>query len=145
MKGGVHAALTDPTDLGQLFAKRPHANYGIATGARSGLIALDVDGPEGEKSLRTLEKRYRRLPVTVVVRTARGRHLYFRHNGDVIRNSAKLGRGIDVRGDGAYVVGARSNHSSGRRYEYADGLSPAAVGIADLPAWLRGRVTCVPT
>jgi putative DNA primase/helicase len=80
--------------------------------------------------------------VTVVVRTARGRH-YFGHRGVVIPNSAaKLGRGLDIRGDGGYVVGARSNHSSGYLYEYANGLSPKDVGIARIPEWfvhLTGR------
>jgi putative DNA primase/helicase len=103
------------------------------------LIVLDVDGSEGEGSLRALEKRHGRLPVTVTVRTDRGRHLYFRHKGAVIPNSAaKLGRGLDVRGDGGYVVGARSNHPSGRYYEYEEGLSPEAVGIARIPEWFVG-------
>ena len=85
----------------------------------------------GEESLRALEKRHGTLPVTVVVGTARGRHLYFRYGGDVIPNSAaKLGPGLDVRGDGGYVVGAQSDHASGHRYEYAEGLSPKTVSIA---------------
>ena len=53
--------------------------------------------------------------------TANGRHLYFDTNGLLIGNSVgKLGPGIDVRGDGGYVVGAGSVHPSGHVYRYAN-------------------------
>ncbi len=85
----------------------PNANVAIATGAISGLVVIDIDGPDGEASLATLPP----MPETRIVQTGRGRHLYFAHPGGAVPNSAgKLGKGIDVRGDSGYVVAPPSRH-----------------------------------
>ena len=47
VKGGYRAAFKDRKKLETFFRANPHLNYGIATGALSGLFALDIDGPEG--------------------------------------------------------------------------------------------------
>ena len=41
------------------------------------LLVIDVDGEEGENSLRELEARFGHLPHTMVVSTPRGMHLWF--------------------------------------------------------------------
>lgn len=95
-------------------------NIGIATGR--GLFVLDIDnkdGKNGSATLARLELEHGDLPPTMVVRTASGGfHYYFRAPPDLwIPNSAgKLGLGIDVRGDGGYVVAAGSV-IAGRTYE----------------------------
>lgn len=131
--------MTTRAELKKLFVERPSANFGIITGAASRLIVLDVDGPEGEMSLDMLEEVNGSLPKTVTVRTGRGRHLYFRTNaGESIRNTAgKLGIGLDVRGNGGYVVGVGSIHPGGAMYRYATGFTPKDVAIAEAPAWLE--------
>ncbi len=94
-------------------------------------------GPEGEASLRALEEQYGPLPTTAGVRTPRGRHIYFRHEGDSIPNStSKLGPGLDIRGDGGYAVGPWSTHPSGVKYQWENNLAPYKASIADLPDWL---------
>ncbi len=76
------------------------ANIGIVTGAISGLVVLDIDGPEGEASMRGLE-----VPLTKEVRTPRGRHLYFEHPGNTkVPTAVGFLPHVDVRGDGGYVV-----------------------------------------
>ena len=40
---GVLDATTDETQIDRWWATWPHANIGLATGARSGVIVLDVD------------------------------------------------------------------------------------------------------
>jgi Bifunctional DNA primase/polymerase, N-terminal len=92
LEGGVHAALTKRAEVIALFARWPRANYGIVTGRVSGLIVIDVDGPEGAASLCALEKQYGPLPVTVVVGTPRGRYIIFQHKGKRIPNSAQGNR-----------------------------------------------------
>src|SRR4051794_30751043 len=63
-------ASVDPHLLEGWFRRWPHANVGIATGRRSGLVALDVDPRNGgEETLAALQERHGPLPVTVESRT----------------------------------------------------------------------------
>jgi hypothetical protein len=82
------------------FSTDTDRNVGIVTGAISNIVVLDVDGEQGERSLLSLGV----MPATPTVRTGRGRHLYFRHPGFPVRNSVAIKPGLDVRGDGGYVV-----------------------------------------
>ena len=103
---GLHDATTDRDVIRQWWERWPRANVAIRTGAVSGLVVLDVDGPEGFASLKALEARHGALPRTYTVSTPRGGlHFYFAHPGGTIPNSAgKIAPGIDLRGDGGYVV-----------------------------------------
>lgn len=119
----------------------PTANIGIATGNISGIWVLDVDGEEGEISLRELENKHGALPETVQAITGGGgRHLYFSMPSDIkIPNSVKtLGAGLDVRSDGGYVVAPPSLHASGKRYCWS---VDSASSIASAPDWLLTLVT----
>ena len=104
-------------------------NIGIITGAISGIIVLDVDSVEGEKELKK-----RGMPPTPMVATAKGRHIYLKHPGGEVRNFARRLPGMDLRGDGGYVVAPPSMHPSGVRYEWV--ISPADCDVADAPQWL---------
>ena len=115
----------------------PQANVAIATGKRSGVIVLDVDaGHDGYESLADLQGQYGKLPDTPTVKTGTGgEHLYFLHPGCEIRNSAsKLGRGLDIRGDGGYVVAPPSIHPNGNRYEWI--VKPSQVQFTPMPGWM---------
>ena len=117
----------------------PEANVGLVTGAVSGLVVLDVDvRHDGHFSLAELEDQHGALPVTVEAETGSGgRHLFFRHPGRRIPNSAGLlGKGLDIRGDGGYIVAPPSLHASGRRYTWDPSLHPANVEPAKLPQWM---------
>lgn len=102
-------------------------NYAIATGSRSGVFVVDFD------SLEAFEKHQDAWPQTYTVATGRGVHLYFRNpENNPVRNSAgELGPGIDIRGEGGYVVAPGSKHKSGRLYEVMDDRAPV-----DAPDWL---------
>jgi hypothetical protein len=129
---GLHDATTDVDVIDRWFQQWPHANVGVLTGPRSGLMVVDVDGPEGEASLAALQSRHGELPSTKVITTGRGRHLWFRYPEARIGNSAgKLGPHLDVRGDGGYVIAPPSAHVSGRRYRVLH-----RGGLADLPRWM---------
>ena len=73
-----------------------------------GLLVLDVDpGSGGPESLAALERSYDPLPRTTRSRTGGGGvHVFFRYPAEKeVRNSAGwLGLGLDVRGEGGYVV-----------------------------------------
>lgn len=102
-------------------------SVGIACGANSGVVVLDVDSAEAQALVDSWG-----LPVTPCVITGRGSHYYFRHPGFKVSNSVRIaGTKLDIRGDGGYVVGAGSLHESGAIYEWA--VSPDDVEFADLP------------
>lgn len=139
---GLKNASVDERWIEAWWRKWPAANVGVATGAQSGLVVLDVDAAHGgEDSLDELLSEHGKLPETAEVLTGGGgRHIYFRHPGSEIRNSAgKLGSGLDVRGDGGYVVGPGSAHISGRTYDWEASSDPEQVGVAPMPRWLIER------
>lgn len=61
------------------------ANIGIVTGAVSGLVVLDADGPEGIAGLEVLN-----LPETPGSQTGKGRHYFFAHPGRRISNKVRV-------------------------------------------------------
>ena len=130
--------LPDEAEIRSWFERRPEANVAVVTGAVSGLVVLDVDpGHGGEESLLDLEGRHGRLPETVEAITGGGgRHLYFRHPGRPCPNRVGLAPGIDLRGDGGYVVAPPSLHPSGRRYVWEVSHHPEDRALAPLPPWL---------
>jgi RecA-family ATPase len=132
---GLKAASKDPVQIRNWFESYfTNANLGIVTGETSGLIVLDIDtAHNGLESLRQLEQQYWQLPETVKVKTGGGFHYLFQYPGFTIKNSAgRLGAGLDIRGDGGYIVAPPSLHASGRRYKW---LSPE-IELAELPQWL---------
>jgi hypothetical protein len=114
-------------------AAHPGCNWGLACGADSCVWVLDVDGDEGKAALQKLIEKYGKLPETLSARTGKGGHLYWSYAESTIRNSAsKVGGGLDVRGDGGYVLVPPSVHPSGRWYEWVDPTVP----VAEAPQWL---------
>jgi len=120
------------------FSGWPEAGIGIVTGAVSGLVVLDIDSRHGgEGSLERLEQQHDRLPATVECRSGGGgRHLYFAHPGALLRNKVGLAPGVDLRGDGGYVVAPPSLHASGVRYAWVGDRRPETVDLAPLPDWV---------
>ncbi|HSH59723.1 MAG TPA: bifunctional DNA primase/polymerase [Acidimicrobiales bacterium] len=141
---GLHDATTNPEVIRRWWRSWPHANVAVRTGAVDGtagrgFVVVDVDPPHGgDHSLRALLSSHGPLPDTAVVRTGRGgRHLYFAHPGQAVRNSAgtRLGPGLDVRADGGYVIAPPSRHVSGVAYHWG-----RARELAPLPGWLIDRL-----
>jgi len=121
---GSHSATTDAAVIAAWWADTPDANVGIATGQESGIWVLDVDPRHGgDVTLESLESKHGRLPQSLRARTGSGGgHIVFIHprDGRLSNSSGRLGPGLDVRGDGGYIVAAPSNHSSGGTYAWED-------------------------
>jgi len=100
--GGFKDATTDPEKIRHWLDMWPRSNIGIATGAVSGLTVIDVDPYHGGmETFEALKAKGVEFWQTAQVSTQRGYHLYHAYDGKV-KNS--LGKGIDVKSDGGYVV-----------------------------------------
>lgn len=129
------------------FWSDPNFNIAIACGFGSGVWVLDVDGREGEATLRELEKEHDALPPTVEVITGDGgRHLYFkwparaeiRNNPSSPDHEAALPC-LHWRGEGGYAIAPPSIHpDTGRAYAWS---VDSARRPADAPDWLLKIVT----
>jgi len=108
--GGFKAASTYPEQLRSWWKKWPDALIGLPTGKATGIFVLDVDldparGINGEQSLYALVAQYGDLPETKAIRTRRGgRHLYFKWEPGIGNSTGKCGSGLDIRGEGGYVI-----------------------------------------
>jgi len=120
------------------MATWPTCNWAITTGAGSGIVVLDVDpkhgGLDSIKALTDSDSPGPAWGTDAIQKTgSSGYHLLFKHPGKPVRNKVGLRPGLDVRGDGGYIVVAPSNHESGGIYGWLNGAD-----------WLNGNGNAVP-
>lgn len=119
----------------------PDASIGIATGSVSGLVVIDEDldedkGLNGYEAVTDWERINGHLPATVQCITGRGGyHLYYQYDGTDIKNRAGILDGVDVRGEGGYVIAPPSMHPNGTEYQWED--APDEVDLAPIDATVR--------
>lgn len=87
---------------------------------KSGVVVIDIDRLEAIPVLADALGFDPTADDTVIAKTGRGGyHVYYQAGDKAVRNSAsKVVPGIDVRGDGGYVVLPPSEHESGQRYQW---------------------------
>ena len=125
---GLHDASVDPEQIKAWFDVGEELNVGIAV--PDGMVIIDVDPRNGGNETYVQILTEKGLPATRAVNTGGGGlHLYYRVPAGY-RFPGKLGRGIDLKQLGGYVLAPPSNHESGRNYELA------SQEIADAPPWL---------
>jgi hypothetical protein len=154
--GGKHPRLpqwpkTATSDAGQIrdyWKEWPGSNVGVALGSGSGIVAIDVDPPNGEDFLAALANRD--LPQTLELTTGKGRSLlYAIPEGIEIEPKTTCYQDVDghesirLQGTGAQRVLPPSRHPSGRRYAWVPGRGPGEVAPAPMPGWLI-REMCRP-
>jgi hypothetical protein len=128
-------------DIDTTFQTHKGLNVGLILGPRSGLIDVEVDGPDGDAELQELF--HGDVPVTPMWRSARGPHRLFQWHHDLARvakSSVSMGS-LEVR-LGADGKGAQSllppsiTDGWGRRWNVPlDECSPAP-----LPSGVRRRI-----
>jgi len=118
-------------DIKRWWTLWPDSMIGIITGKISGLAVIDIDTPEGLTGI----KEY--LPddlLTPCAETPRGgMHLYFKMNGEDLRNNAGAIKGVDFRAEGGYVVAPPSINGTGKAYRWKTGMELGAAPLASLP------------
>jgi len=133
-------ATTDEEQIREWWYSWPNANLAISTtryGDTEALLVVDIDnkgGRHGDDEVLRLELEGWTLPDTYRVDTPTGgRHLYYRVDAPVRQGTDLLGRGLDIRSRGGYVVAPGSTVAAG----VYTATGPAVLQPA--PAWLIER------
>jgi len=114
---------------------------GLVQGAAAGTIVLDFDGEEGHETRANMEREYGALPHTVeAITPSGGCHVFLRHPGRPVPTRKKVRPGMDVRGDGGFVVACPSIHANSRRYEWDCDHHPEETELAPCPAWVAQMI-----
>ena len=140
---GFKDATTDPQQIADWRARFPAALIGVPMGHAPGVFAIDTDAPKviggayGRIAWAELSRANGGHPDTHAHITPNGgMHILFRWRDDRPVTNARglLPVGIDVRGEGGYVIRPPSRFQDGREYRVAD---PACWWcFAEAPDWL---------
>lgn len=102
LRSWINEATNDLEQIRKWWNENPNYNIGLVTGI--GLMVIDVDVKNGKDGIASLKQHGKELPTTATVRTpTEGLHIYY-HVEDKISNRVNLYDGIDIRGDGGYIV-----------------------------------------
>jgi len=114
---GFYAATTDPRRIAAMLSAHPAGLLAIRTGTVSDLLVVDIDPRNGGRLNPALM-----VPTATVGTGGGGWHLHYAHPGGT--TGAKLSGcpGVDLKGDGGYVVAPPSIHpGTGRPYRWVGG------------------------
>ena len=137
-------STTDSTVIEQWWEQWPDSTVGLDL-AKSNMLVFDCDrhgGPDGAAAWESLcmAHGYDASPNYVVNTPSGGQHIYFRqdHHNRLGNRTGSLPRGIDIRGDGGYVIAAGSTLPDGRTYALVNKGSPE--GLPVVPIWLQALI-----
>lgn len=111
----------------KLWFKGTGWNIGTVTGQISGIAVVDVDGETGLASVQALNPS---LEPTLTARTGGGGYHYYYSISGPTPSRVRAMDGVDIRGDGGYVVLPPSLHRSGNNYTWLDPRELAAFNPA---------------
>lgn len=138
---------TQPADEATIrtwFDSIKGCGVGLVQGAHVGTIVLDFDGEDGAETQARLEARGL-PPAPTSLTGSGGAHVILRHPGRYVPTRKKVLPGMDVRGDGGFIVAPPSVHgvlrdsgyvASGRVYAWDVDAHPDEVVVPDCPEWL---------
>jgi hypothetical protein len=141
--GGVKKATKDATQIAEWWTNWPAAMIGVACGPRSGIWAIDPDAPkkpgepDGRANWAALSRKHGCRPTHTHLTPGGGQHLLFKWRADrpLTNSEGTMSRtGINVRGDGGYIIAPPSMRHDGKAYEIAEPLD--FFSFAEAPDWL---------
>jgi len=133
-QNGFKDATRDWQDYQKLHGGRPH-NVGMPTGPINGLFVLDLDPRHGgDETFKHLLSQYDTLPPTWQTTTqSGGTHFFFKWDDNrLVGNRANVLPGLDIRGDGGYVLLPPSRVEGDYRWV----RSPSKFELLPAPDWL---------
>jgi putative DNA primase/helicase len=142
--GGLYKASKDAEQIRSWWTRWPDALIGVRMGSASGVWAIDPDAPkeagdpDGRAAWQELVERFGGPPATHShVTPGGGFHFLFRWRADrpmSNREGGLAGTGINVRGEGGYLIVPPSRLVNGGKYLLAESLD--FFRFADAPEWL---------
>lgn len=142
---GCYAGTNLFKDLEAMWQEQPDSLVGIRTGKASNIFVLDFDVHDnGKDGIATLTEMTQidnlLLPTTTVLTSGGGIHLYYRYpHTQKVQNDNRggVGPGVDVKGDGGFVIAPPSQKRDRVSYKWYPGCSPQRVTpVAASPALL---------
>jgi hypothetical protein len=139
---GFKDAIIDVKLIREWWNRWPDANIGIPTGTASGLLVIDIDPRNGGEESWTDLRANRAIPITARQRTGGGgQHIFFRCPGHL--RGGTLAKGIDLKGDGGYIIAPPSRHPSGGTYRWVKNRRLGFLKLPDAPDWLLSQIRSV--
>ena len=147
-----HGVLDATDDMGALtryVRKHPNANIAVGCGPESGQVGLtviDVDKHHGGvETMQALLSKNPALPACPMSRTPQGGyHMLFRHEAGIGNSQNVLGKGIDVKTAGGYIVLPPSQWDGKKKgKEVCNGGAykwvrpPLGSNLPAMPDWMR--------
>lgn len=145
VSGWQTRATTDIAQL-ELWWSQGFRAFGLPTGNASGVFCLDLDvckksGDEiGIENLQNYDSGKWVLSLPYVRTPTGGRHIYFQAFEAARNTTARIGTGIDTRGQGGYVISPGSRTKSG----VYDGEIPDPGALPVFPEELREVIAAPP-
>ena len=133
-KGWQDTATSDEDTILSWFDTDSPVNIGLLLGPESGVIDVEIDGPEAQDAWNSLGLGEIYTPTYTA---GRGPHRLFRWDEQLPAVQVRKPLGIEVRigndGKATQSVLPPSRHHTGVDYQWVDGLSPDDVALAPLP------------
>lgn len=118
------------TELLQCLQKTPNMNLGLVTGPISGVVVIDLDGTIG-----LAFGQQKKITSSLVVMSGKGEQVYYKWTDGIKNSVSKISDGVDIRGEGGYVVLPPSIHPNGRRYRWLKPLANYTSAGMSLPSF----------
>jgi hypothetical protein len=133
-EGWQNRATADEDQIAEWFATGERMNIGIKLGRDSGIVDVEVDGPEAQETLTRFGLD--QIP-TPTYRARRGEHRLFRYHARLPDTAVVKVDDLEVRigggGKASQSVAPVSWHGSGIQYQWLEGLSIDDCQPAELP------------
>jgi hypothetical protein len=135
-KNGFKDATTDAGQIATWWLNNPNANVAVACGDKSGVyvVDIDVDESKGTDGFKSIQEAGLACPETVCQKTPRGGSHFFYVNTQPIGCKVNMLPGVDIRGNGGYVLLPPSISKDGGAYTWI--ASPGEVAFAVYPSGL---------
>jgi hypothetical protein len=132
---------SDDSDIVRGWAQHnPACNWAVLCDT---IVVLDIDKhpdtPDGHAALAAIEAEHGKIATWMAHTPQGGRHYYFTQPGGRVRSLKRDGAGVELRGDGAYVVLPGSWTSHGK-YRWDEELHPHNIPRAVLPVYVHAFV-----
>lgn len=135
IKGGSTKATANVEQVRKHWTTHPDDNIALVCGGVSdGLFAIDVDchgEVDGWDTLAEFEAEHPLPAAPTSITGSGGGHMLYR-SGKAVRNGVGSDTGIDVRGEGGYIVAPPSIHPNGNAYRWES--SPLDMNIPEADA-----------